>query len=313
MSDHFIAKGDQRDASIRAPGETVVTWRVNGKPVPIGITRDGEGPTALLLPALSSISTRQEMADLQARLAPHYATVSVDWPGFGRLPRPFIDWTPVMFDGFVEFVLREVAPAPHLVVAAGHGAGYVARAFLRHPRLAERVIIVAPTWRGPLPTMMKGQRPWFAKLRRTMDRPRVGSLLYRANMSAAIIRKMVREHVYEDPAFLTPERFAQKRAVTLEEGARHGTARFVTGGLDPFTRREDMLSALGAFEGTLEIVYGASTPKGSKAEIEAMTALPAVEAHPLPHGKLLLHEEFAAEVADIVLAEAATGEDGRAR
>jgi len=55
------------------------TWR--GQTVRLGTSASGTGPQVLLLPALSSISTRHEMRPLQERLAPRYATLSVDWPG----------------------------------------------------------------------------------------------------------------------------------------------------------------------------------------------------------------------------------------
>ena len=60
-----------------------IAWTVGGKPVAIGLTRMGSGPTLLLLPALSSISTRAEMRPLQERLAETFATGAIDWPGFG--------------------------------------------------------------------------------------------------------------------------------------------------------------------------------------------------------------------------------------
>ncbi|WP_157961858.1 alpha/beta hydrolase [Acuticoccus kandeliae] len=284
-----------------------VFWNVSGKRVAIGLTRAGTGPRALLLPALSSIATRFEMRPLQERLAGRYATVSIDWPGFGDRPRPFVDWTPVMFDGYLDFVLREICPQPDLIVAAGHGAGYVMRAFQRDPALARRVVFAAPTWRGPLPTMMKGTRPWFAKARRIVDRPALGPLLYRLNVNPFMVRKMAAEHVYSDPSMLAGARLIEKRAVAEAEGARHASVRFVTGGLDPFSCREDALAALAACKAGVDIVYGLETPRGSKAEIEAMGSVRGVTLHALRRGKLLVHEEFPDEVAEITLAQSPAG------
>jgi hypothetical protein len=42
-----------------------VTWSLDDKTVELGCERSGQGPTVLLLPALSSISTRYEMRPLQ--------------------------------------------------------------------------------------------------------------------------------------------------------------------------------------------------------------------------------------------------------
>src|SRR5512132_2290776 len=71
--------------------EQTITWSWNGTEVVLGVSRGGAGPATLLLPALSSISTRGEMAALQAALGARFATVCTDWPGFGDRPRPFVD------------------------------------------------------------------------------------------------------------------------------------------------------------------------------------------------------------------------------
>ena len=60
-----------------------IVWNWKSQAVRVGVDRLGVGPTVLLLPALSSISTRREMRPLQERLASNFTTVAVDWPGFG--------------------------------------------------------------------------------------------------------------------------------------------------------------------------------------------------------------------------------------
>ena len=68
--------------------EQRISWRWRDVTIDLGLGIRGEGPTLLMLPALSSISTRREMAPLQERLASRFRTVAIDWPGFGDLPRP---------------------------------------------------------------------------------------------------------------------------------------------------------------------------------------------------------------------------------
>ena len=58
-------------------------WNWRGETIRLGADASGTGPKVLLLPALSSISSRREMRPLQERLSSQYRTVSVDWPGFG--------------------------------------------------------------------------------------------------------------------------------------------------------------------------------------------------------------------------------------
>ncbi len=53
-----------------------IPWQWRGETVRVGVSRLGTGPTILLLPALSSISTRHEMRPLQQRLAERFTTVS---------------------------------------------------------------------------------------------------------------------------------------------------------------------------------------------------------------------------------------------
>ena len=48
---------------------TEITWAWDGEAVRVGVDRAGTGPALLLLPALSSISTRREMRPLQEPLA----------------------------------------------------------------------------------------------------------------------------------------------------------------------------------------------------------------------------------------------------
>ena len=139
-------------------------WK--GTEVALGMDDAGKGPTAVLLLALSSISTREEMRPLLDRqLAPCFRVVTVDWPGFGGQARPEIDWTPQAFSAFLDWFLSEIVPPPYSMVAAGHAAGYALQHAASKPGTIERLALIAPTWRGPFPTMMGGQRPWFARVR----------------------------------------------------------------------------------------------------------------------------------------------------
>src|SRR5690349_4122942 len=96
-----------------------------GKTVRIGTERHGSGPTILLLPALSSISTRGEMRPLQERLSSAFTTIALDWPGFGDEPRPAVAWEPDTYRAFLKHVLTQVVRSPFATVVAGHGAGYL--------------------------------------------------------------------------------------------------------------------------------------------------------------------------------------------
>jgi pimeloyl-ACP methyl ester carboxylesterase len=270
------------------------------KTVRIGIERQGSGPTLLLLPALSSISTRGEMRPLQERLSSAYATIAVDWPGFGDEPRPAVAWRPETYRAFLRHVLAQVVVAPFATVAAGHSAGYLLAQAAEAPGSAGRLCLIAPTWRGPLPTMMNGKRAAFRWLARAVDVPLLGQAFYRLNVSQPVIRRMVSGHVYDDPTWLTDARLAHKRAVTSAPGARHSSFRFVAGALDPMPSRSAFLQAAERVSDPMLVVYGANTPRRSKAEMDALAALKNVRAVRLSVGKLSAHEEFPDLVAGAI-------------
>jgi len=101
------------------PDSDCIIWSWEDQEVRVGFDRLGAGRVVLLLPALSSISTRREMKLLQERLASDYATVAIDWPGFGDKPRPPIPWQPAAYAAFLRYVLTYVTTRPLATVAVG--------------------------------------------------------------------------------------------------------------------------------------------------------------------------------------------------
>jgi pimeloyl-ACP methyl ester carboxylesterase len=275
-----------------------LTWRLDGKAIGIGCDWSGQGPKVLLLPALSSISTRLEMRPLQERLSAGYQTVAVDWPGFGDQPRSRCDWQPVIYANFLSFLIDSLSPL-HAVVAAGHAATFALAHAYSHPQAFGRLVLIAPTWRGPLPTMMNGHRPWFDRICRLVDLPIIGLLLYRLNVNRLVIRYMAAGHVYSDRRWLCGERLRQKLAVTRSPGARFSSVRFVTGNLDPLETRTEFLDVARSHVPML-MVYGAQTPSRSRAEMEALASVPNIRSAMLPLGRLSVHEEFPDLVAETV-------------
>ena len=273
-----------------------IEWSYQGTSVRVGVTWHGRGESVLMLPALSSISTRREMWPLQERLGPWFTTLAIDWAGFGDRPRPPLRWSPAIYRSFLAYLLTEVAPRPFATIAAGHAAAYCLNAAAAQPGSTGRLCLIAPTWRGPLPTMMGRKLPMFAQISRVVDWPVIGGLLYRLNVNRFMVRKMALGHVYAKTSSLSDARFEEKLAVTRASGARHSSVRFVAGELDPMATREAFLTAAQQVN-PIMVVYGAETPPRSRAEMEALAGLPNVVATVVPHAKLAAHEEFPDEVA----------------
>jgi pimeloyl-ACP methyl ester carboxylesterase len=285
----------------------LLTWTWRGTPITLGLDSKGQGRTVLLLPALSSISTRREMAALQEQLSERYCAVAIDWPGFGDLRRPPMDWTPQAYAAFLEYILHSVTPEPHAIVAAGHAATYALAHVCAHPKSFGRLVLLAPTWRGPLPTMMNARKPFFARICKAMDNPIVGPLLYNLNVNRIVVRAMVAGHVYADPTFFGGDRMRNKLGVTRAPGARFASVRFVTGALDPVESRDAFVDLAQQVGVPMLLVYGEQTPPRSRAEMEALAAVPGLRCVRLPQGKLSVYEEFPDAVARVIAPFLANG------
>ncbi|MCJ2065136.1 alpha/beta hydrolase [Methylobacterium sp. J-088] len=275
---------------------TVVGW-----PVPTPCDVIGQGKAALLLPALSTISARAEMEGLARALGSDYRCRIPDWPGFGARARARVPLAPETFHTFLDALL-EAAPGPYaLGVAAGHAAGYLVATARRHPKAFDRLVLVAPTWRGPLPTAMPGRAHWFPRIRRAVEAPLLGEALYRINISPPIIGRMLRAHVYADAARVTPALIREKHAITRQRNGRFGTAAFVTGGLDPVGSRTDFLDLFAGDLPPTLVLRSEGAPRRSGAEMDALIASGRVTGAAIP-GALSPHEEYPEAVAAAIRA-----------
>ncbi len=285
-----LPTGDQRSHAVG-----VFEWRDGRRTWRVPYDDRGSGPPLVCLPAPSTISTRAELDTLATRLSSRRRVLSLDLPGFGEADRFPTVYRP---DLLMRFVNDFVAPlAPVDVLAAGHSASYVLA--IARPGLFRRVALLAPTWRGPLPTAM-GQRPrTWAALESLVQAALVGAALYAANASRRFIGWMMRRHVYADPARITDALLESRWRVAHRRNARFAAAAFVTGGLDAFASRDELLAAARACPAPLFVAIGAGTPPRSRAEMDALAALPGVASAVLP-GSLALHDEHPDFVAAAV-------------
>jgi pimeloyl-ACP methyl ester carboxylesterase len=274
-----------------------IEWEYQGNSVRVGMTWHGQGQSVLMLPALSSISTRREMWPLQKRLGSWFTTLAIDWVEFGDRPRLPLRWSPEIYQIFLAYLPTEVVPRPFATIAAGHTAAYCLDAAAARPGSTGRPCLIAPTWRGPLPTMMGRKHSMFAQISRVVDWPVIGDFLYRLNVNRFMVRKMALGHVYAESGALSDARFEEKMAVTRASGAPHSSIHFVAGELDPMPSREAFLSAARQVNDPIIVVYGAETPPRSRAEMAALAGLPNVVATVVPRAKLAVHEEFPDRVA----------------
>jgi pimeloyl-ACP methyl ester carboxylesterase len=281
------------------------TWSWRGAPVSVGYELSGPAGAEpiLMLPTLSTVSTRDELKALARRLQTRRCIIA-DWPGFGDTARPRLDYDRDLLRSFLEALVKHLhellKKPPFAVIACGHAAGYAIDLQARQPGTFTPLVLIAPTWRGPLPTMMGGRKPIQARIRRLIHAPVIGEVIYRLNVSRPIVRMMYRRHVFADPGFLSDSLLAERMRVARRPGARFASACFVTGALDPFDDRDAFLATAGRIQSPMLMLWGSDTPPRSRAEMAALAALPGIESRLLERGTLGMAEELAADVAPLI-------------
>ena len=278
-------------------------WTYQGQTVTIVYETLGAGPTVLLLPAFSTVSTRAELAQIAQALASQFQVVALDWLGFGDSDRPACTYERSLYQALIKDFVQNCCPQPAGILAAGHGAGYALHLAQNH--LAQRtLLLVAPTWKGPLRAM--GAPGWLATgLRKLVGMPIVGSALYGINTHPAFLKWMYQRHVFVDETRLTPTFIQQRHRITQQPGARFAPAAFVTAALDPMGDRNEWLQVATAVtadpNSSVRVILADQAPPQSKAEMKALSELPGIHTDHLP-GSLGLYEEYDAEVGAIALA-----------
>jgi pimeloyl-ACP methyl ester carboxylesterase len=292
------------EPSSRSTGPITFAWSWRATPIPVEYEMSGPAGAEpiLMLPALSTVSTRDELRALAHHLETHRCVIT-DWPGFGDTARPRLDYDRALCRGFLEELVAHLRDGQRRrsfpVVACGHAAGYTIDLEARQPGTFTHLVLIAPTWRGPLPTMMSGRKPIQGRIRRLIHAPVIGELLYRLNVSRPVVRMMYRRHVFADPAFLSDGLLADRIRLTRKPGARFASACFVTGALDPFDDRGAFLAAARRVPGPMLMLYGSDTPK-SRAEMQALAELPGIESRLLGRGTLGMAEELAGDLAPLI-------------
>jgi pimeloyl-ACP methyl ester carboxylesterase len=259
----------------------------------------GKGTPVLLLPAFSTVSTREEMGGIAQHLSSQFQVITLDWPGFGDSERSSLDYRSSLYHQFLQDFLRDILDKPTAIVAAGHAAGYTMQLAQKMPQSVSRIVLVAPTWRGPLPTM--GANPQVSGMVRELVRsPILGQVLYQMNTTASFLRLMYGRHVYVEDAKLTPEFISHKREITQQAGARYAPAAFVTGAIDPVQERDELLGYFQSLPVPVIVIIGEQVPPKSREEMDVIAGLPGVQSAVLP-GSLGMHEECAGAVSEVIL------------
>jgi pimeloyl-ACP methyl ester carboxylesterase len=277
---------------------------LGGRRLQVVLERRGPtgAPTWLLLPALSTVSSRSEWRPLAAAVADRCQLVSFDWPGFGDSDRPCLDYDADLLRSALRSILSYLYAQNRTrltVVAAGHSASIALALATEWSGQWRRLVAVAPTWRGPLPTMTGWSPQRFGWLRQLVGAPLIGPALYRLNTSRAVLGLMLRRHVWVEQSLFTPERLLEQQQLARRRGARFASAAFVSGGLDPAEDRTWWLEQAQRLQCPLHVVLAGEAPPRSSEEMGRLAQ--SADHVTLIPGRLGLHQEFGALLAQQLL------------
>ena len=180
----------------------------------------------LLLPAFSTVSSRTELEGIAQVLSTHFQVITLDWLGFGESDRPRIQYNRSLYQQLLQDFVQACCPQPLAIVAAGHAAGYAMH--LAQQQLGiSKLLLVAPTWKGPL-RAMGAPIPVARGIRNLVRSPLLGQALYALNTHPAFLKWMYQRHVFVDYDKLTPDFMTVKHQTTQQPGGRFAPAAFVT-------------------------------------------------------------------------------------
>lgn len=143
----------------------------------------------------------------------------------------------------------------------------------------------------------------YGFLRGTLRTPAVGWMVYNMLVSnEKAIQSQYKSHVYADPDNVTPSIIESRYELTKRKGARYVPAAFLTGLLDPVPSREEFLDLFASMDGKIPVwvLSSTSSPKRSKAEMEALRNAKGVTKYVEVPGALLPQEEYPATVASVL-------------
>lgn len=273
-------------------------WNYEQKSFQISIETLGQGKPILLLPSFSTVSSRREMKTIAEFLASQYQVTVFDWLGFGESDRPKIDYQPRIYQQLLTDFVNHYFSEPIIIVTAGHSAGYALKLAKNNPDLVTKIILIAPTWKGPLKVMGVSDKVGNF-LKNIVYTPILGSFLYYLNTTPAFLKFMYRRHVYVNENLLTPTFIAEKRGITQKKGARFAPSAFVTGCLDPIKNQEEFLQLISSFKQPIFTIIGDNSPPYSLSQMKAIISLKNVQTISLT-GTLGMAEEYGDIIAPVI-------------
>lgn len=213
----------------------------------------GDGPPLLLVHSIGAGCSSFEFRKIWDKLAERHTVYALDLLGFGKSDKPAITYTDATYIELLAQFARDVmgvggGRGEADVIATSLSAAYIIALSQRDPSLFHRLVLVCPTGIEELAKPISLAAP---AVRGFFNTPVVGTTLFNAMTSKALIRKYLATFIYADPAQVTNEVVETYHTAAHQPGGDNVLPSFVGGYLN--------INIAEAFKGVVDlplIVWG---------------------------------------------------------
>lgn len=211
-------------AEIPLPGDIAYYDWVYGR---VAFYRLGQGPPLLLLHTPALGNSAWEWRKVFPDLATRYTVHALDLLGFGLSDKPAFAYTGSMYADLVHDFLEDVIGTPAHVAGAGLSAAYAVNMAVRRPELIKRLALINPTGTTRVTSAVARTLTSLAFLT-----PVFGTTAYYHVAARANIERELKEHIYYDPAMVTPDVVDTLYASAHQSGSQYAVGALMAGQLD---------------------------------------------------------------------------------
>ena len=165
-------------------------------------TKKGTGTPMLLLHDLHCASSGREWQYIEDALAQDHTVYTLDLLGCGRSDKPAITYTNFLYVQLIVTFIKQVIGCPTDVIASGLSGSFVVTACNTAPKCFGRIMMINPTDLAKL-NKIPDKRSRF--LKRMIELPLVGTLLYHTLTGRSNIELLFTESYYHNPFHRSPE------------------------------------------------------------------------------------------------------------
>ena len=168
----------------------------------IHYTIEGSGSPLLLLHDLSPASSSVEWKFLKKQLAKDHTVYCMDLLGCGCSDRPKITYTNFLYVQLITDFIKAVIKQPTDVLTSGLSGSFAVMACKNDSSIIRRIMMINPTDLAKL-NKIPDKRSRF--LKRMIELPLVGTLLYHTLTGRSNIELLFTESYYHNPFHRSPE------------------------------------------------------------------------------------------------------------